>query len=94
LIWTDGYLDGYLEPMRYSVAEAKNNLPKLIDRALAGEDVTITRRGKVVVSLKSEVAPVGVKLDLEWIKANRVVLPDSDTFDSAALIRQLRDEGY
>ncbi|MEJ0066968.1 MAG: type II toxin-antitoxin system prevent-host-death family antitoxin [Caulobacteraceae bacterium] len=29
----------------YSVAEAKDNLPKLLDRALAGEEVTITRRG-------------------------------------------------
>ena len=29
----------------YSVAEAKNNLPKLLDRMLAGEAVTITRRG-------------------------------------------------
>jgi antitoxin (DNA-binding transcriptional repressor) of toxin-antitoxin stability system len=36
----------------YSVAEAKNQLPKLIDRALAGEEVVITRRGKPVVELK------------------------------------------
>ena len=36
----------------YSVAEAKNQLPKLIDKALAGEEVVITRRGKPVVELK------------------------------------------
>ena len=30
----------------YSIADAKNNLPKLVDRAVAGEEVTITRRGK------------------------------------------------
>ncbi len=36
----------------YSVAEAKNRLPKLIDRALAGEEVVITRRGKPVVELR------------------------------------------
>jgi antitoxin (DNA-binding transcriptional repressor) of toxin-antitoxin stability system len=36
----------------YSVADAKNHLPKLIDRALAGEEVVITRRGKPVVALK------------------------------------------
>ena len=36
----------------YSVAEAKNQLPKLIDRALTGEEVVITRRGKPVVEPK------------------------------------------
>jgi prevent-host-death family protein len=36
----------------HSVAEAKNRLPKLIDRALQGEDVVITRHGKPVVELK------------------------------------------
>lgn len=37
----------------YSVADAKNQLPKLIDRALAGEEVIITRRGKPVVELRA-----------------------------------------
>ena len=36
----------------YSVAEAKNQLPKLIDRSLEGEEVVITRRGKPVVELR------------------------------------------
>jgi prevent-host-death family protein len=36
----------------YSVADAKNQLPKLIDRALEGEEVIITRRGKPVVELR------------------------------------------
>jgi len=36
----------------YSVAVAKNTLPKLIDRALKGEEVIITRRGKPVVELR------------------------------------------
>lgn len=37
---------------RYSVAEAKNGLPNLIDRALQGEEVLITRHGRVVVELR------------------------------------------
>ena len=37
----------------YSVAEAKNTLPKLIDRALHGEEVVITRHGKPVAELRS-----------------------------------------
>lgn len=36
----------------YSVADAKNRLPQLIDRALDGEEVVITRRGKPVVELR------------------------------------------
>ena len=41
-----------LKTSHYSVAEAKNQLPKLINRALMGEEVVITRRGKPVVELK------------------------------------------
>jgi len=37
---------------RYSVAEAKNTLPRLIDRAMEGEEVVITRHGKPVVELR------------------------------------------
>jgi prevent-host-death family protein len=36
----------------YSIAKAKDNLSKLIDEALAGEEVTITRHGKPVVELR------------------------------------------
>jgi prevent-host-death family protein len=36
----------------YSVAEAKNRLPALIDKALEGEEVVITRHGKPVAELR------------------------------------------
>lgn len=36
----------------YSVAEAKNKLPSLINKALEGEEVVITRHGKPVVELR------------------------------------------
>lgn len=39
----------------YSIAKAKDNLSKLVDEALAGEDVTITRHGKVVAYLRPAV---------------------------------------
>jgi prevent-host-death family protein len=52
----------------YSVADAKNHLPKLIDRALEGEEVIITRRGKPVVELRAAAPkptpPVGTD---EWL---------------------------
>lgn len=36
---------------QYSVAAAKDNLSSLIDKALAGEEVVITRRGHLAVAL-------------------------------------------
>ena len=36
----------------FSVAEAKNKLPGLIDRAVAGEEVVITRHGRPVAELR------------------------------------------
>jgi prevent-host-death family protein len=41
----------------YSVAEAKAHLPGLINRALAGEEVLITRHGKPVAELKAAAQP-------------------------------------
>ncbi|MGH3226533.1 MAG: type II toxin-antitoxin system Phd/YefM family antitoxin, partial [Streptosporangiaceae bacterium] len=42
---------------RYGVAAAKSGLSKLIDRALAGEPVVITRHGHPVVELRPAAAP-------------------------------------
>lgn len=36
----------------YSVADAKGRLPRLIDRALEGEEVIISRHGKPVAELR------------------------------------------
>jgi prevent-host-death family protein len=40
----------------YSIAEAKNRLPKLINKALEGEEVVISRRGKPLVEIRPTVA--------------------------------------
>jgi prevent-host-death family protein len=40
---------------RYSIAEARSNLPAIVDQAEAGQEIELTRRGKpvaVVVSLR------------------------------------------
>ncbi|MBU1538559.1 MAG: type II toxin-antitoxin system prevent-host-death family antitoxin [Alphaproteobacteria bacterium] len=77
----------------YSVAEAKNNLPKLLDRMLAGEEVVITRRGKPIARLAPETAPEpGFPLDLEWLDANRVT-PAKGPIDTAAVVAEMR-RGY
>jgi prevent-host-death family protein len=40
-----------------SVADAKNGLPKLIDRVLAGEHIVITRHGHRVAELRPTATP-------------------------------------
>lgn len=37
----------------YSVAEARNTLPRLLDKAIGGEKVIITRHGKPVAEIRS-----------------------------------------
>jgi prevent-host-death family protein len=70
---------------KYSVAETRDNLSKLIDKALAGEEVVITRHGKpqVALTLVSAEPPVELgKLDMaerrawmERLDALRAKLP-------------------
>lgn len=76
----------------YSVAEAKNNLPKLLDRMLAGEAVTITRRGKPIARLEaiSEARPASGVVDIEWLRSVRV--KPSKPMNAVDLVRQMRDE--
>jgi prevent-host-death family protein len=78
----------------HSVADAKNHLSDLINRALRGEGVVITRRGQPVVELKA-VRPVPqpiTKADIEWLRTRRAGRPMPKT-DAATLVRQMRDEG-
>ena len=57
----------------YSLAEAKDQLSRLVDEALSGEIVTITRHGKPVVSLTPTVpAPLPLtKADIEQMRRRR-----------------------
>lgn len=57
----------------YSVADAKNGLPGLIDRAQQGEEVIITRHGKAVAELRP-VTSTGVKAQAAsyaWLRDRR-----------------------
>jgi prevent-host-death family protein len=71
----DWLVDGYiLGTGQYSVADAKNHLSDLINRAIAGESVVITRHGHPVVELKAvrpEVRRV-TREDLDWLASRRV----------------------
>jgi len=77
----------------HSVAEAKNKLSELIDRALKGEGVVITRHGTPVVELRPLPAPPRpiTKADIEWLRAHRVGRL-SATEDAGTLVSRMRDE--
>lgn len=77
----------------HSVAEAKDHLPKLIDRALRGERVVITRRGQPVVELRPIVRPARAvtPAELDVLAAWRATLPTIPD-DAGSLVSAMRDE--
>jgi prevent-host-death family protein len=77
----------------HSVAEAKDQLSKLIDRALKGEGIVITRRGQPVVELKPVRPPPQpiTKEDIEWLRRMRAQLPYC-SIDGGTFISEMRDE--
>jgi prevent-host-death family protein len=80
---------------RHSVAEAKNQLSALIDRALQGEEVVITRHGAPVVTLQAVLKAPGpvTEEELEWLDRHRVggPLPKED---AGAAVSRMRDEDW
>ena len=85
----------------HTVTETKNRLSKLIDRALKGEHIVVTRRGQPVIEFKpvrAEKKPADaiprwtVEEQLEWLRAHRIGrISDKD---AATLIREMRDEEW
>jgi prevent-host-death family protein len=79
----------------YSLARAKDQLSKLVDEALAGNRVIITRHGKPAVELRpADAAPARRQLSAEeWAKlrARRDARPSLEG-DSVSIVRSLRDE--
>jgi antitoxin (DNA-binding transcriptional repressor) of toxin-antitoxin stability system len=80
----------------HSVAEAKNNLSKLIDLALTGENVVITRHGHAVVEIKAvvetplkRVTPQGLAM-LDRLRVGNKPAQE----DAATLVRRMRDEDW
>ncbi len=73
-----------------SVAEAKANLSKVLNRVQSGEDVVITRRGKPVAriaAMKDALEPI------PSLEEFRATLPKAKT-PSVKMIRDMRDETY
>jgi prevent-host-death family protein len=80
----------------YSVAEAKNHLPRLIKQAADGEEVVITRHGKPVAEIRSKtpppVLPPGDRQAVQaWLKMQRDSRKALD-IDSVTLLNDMHDE--
>jgi prevent-host-death family protein len=77
----------------YSLAQAKDRLSKLVDEALAGEPVTITRHGKPVVHLTPArpVKKVMTKADWDLLAKQRAMLP-AIRGTWAEIIRGMRED--
>jgi prevent-host-death family protein len=75
------------------VAEAKNRLPELIDRASKGEGVVITRHGRPVVELKPipEPARPVSPADLDWLAARRIKVKGKKE-NTGDFVSAIRDE--
>jgi prevent-host-death family protein len=79
----------------HSVTEARNRLAELIDRALKGEGVVITRRGRPVVELKPILGPARPvsAAALDWLAARRVGTRRAEE-GAGALVGRMRDEDW
>jgi prevent-host-death family protein len=73
-----------------SLADAKARLSELVNRAEAGEDVCITRRGKPVVRL-TRIVPPRKPIDVEELRKLIASMPKA-TGSAADFIRRMRDD--
>jgi prevent-host-death family protein len=77
----------------YSVAEAKERLPSLIDEVIEGEPVVITRDGKPVVELRpaeQQCPPTAQEADA-WLRARRQARK-AVPITSVELLRQMYED--
>ena len=76
----------------YSVAQARGGLPRLIDKAMAGEEVIITRHGKPVAVLRpapTESPPP--RLGVDWLVEGRIK-PMPGTPNSVELLNTIYEK--
>ena len=80
---------------RYSVATTKDHLSALIDKALAGEEVVITRHGKPTIEFKAVagIAP-STSSKADWMERLRLLRESLPTAKLSAvdLVRMDREE--
>jgi antitoxin (DNA-binding transcriptional repressor) of toxin-antitoxin stability system len=79
----------------HDVAEAEHLLSDLIDQALKGETVVITRHRKPVAEIRPLKTPKRrtTEADIAWIESHRAK-PRGDGDDPVALVSRMRDEDW
>jgi prevent-host-death family protein len=77
----------------YSIAEAKDQLSRLVRQAEEGEDVSITRHGKVVALLRAAAEPERRQPDRELVAkiVERAKLRPRLGENAVEVIRRMRD---
>jgi len=83
----------------HSVAEAKERFPELVELALRGEPVVITRDGRPVAELRpvrttEQTGPVVTAEALAWLDRVRVGRLDPAALDAGLLVGRMRDEDW
>ena len=78
----------------YSVAEVKAHLSELLDRAEAGEEIVITRRGHPIAKLATVAAAKPQPIDWAAIEDFRNSMPRNKGLSAAAAVRQSREARY
>lgn len=76
----------------YNLAEAKARLSALVERAIAGEEIQISKRGRPVVRLVALEQPK-IPLDLEALRELRSRTKPS-TPTGVEILREMRDSRY
>lgn len=78
---------------RYSIAQAKDQFSKLVDSAIAGEDVTITRHGKPVAELRGTERPAARRPSRELMAQifERAKKRGPMSENAVDIIRRMRD---
>jgi prevent-host-death family protein len=79
----------------HSVADAKTHLSQLIDQAIGGEEVVITRHGTPVAVLKGVArGPAPVTDDeIDWLMS-RLVGGKAPAEDAGTFVSRMRDEDW
>ncbi|HEX3810166.1 MAG TPA: type II toxin-antitoxin system prevent-host-death family antitoxin [Rhizomicrobium sp.] len=80
---------------QHSVAETKNSLSELIDRAEKGEEIIVTRHGKPVAKITGlKPAPKPITQEaIDWLDKHRVKgkMPKED---AGTFVSRMRDEDW
>ncbi|PHY13984.1 prevent-host-death family protein [Caulobacter sp. B11] len=87
-----------IEMSRYSLADARENLPRLIDESLQGQEVIITRHGEPIAEIRPLVeskppsSPEVRAAAFERLLAGRNAYPPIKGMNSVELLNSLYDD--